>query len=119
MAALDALRAARARPTINLKFFFEGEEEAGSPHLSEAAQKYAELLRADAWLFCDGPVNQTRRMQVYFGARGVMGPTECGACDHEGHHAGEAPRLFAGLSKPIEAKREFDVPLSALMKDEN
>jgi acetylornithine deacetylase/succinyl-diaminopimelate desuccinylase-like protein len=73
VAALDALRAARARPTINLKFFFEGEEEAGSPHLSEAAQKYAELLRADAWLFCDGPVNQTRRMQVYFGARGVMG----------------------------------------------
>ena len=30
-----------------------------------------ELLRADAWLLCDGPVHQSRRMQVVFGARGV------------------------------------------------
>ena len=27
-------------------------------------------------------------------------PTECGDCDHQGHHKGEAPPLFAGLSKP-------------------
>src|SRR6266850_2396237 len=30
LAALDALRAARAQPSVNLKFVFEGEEEAGS-----------------------------------------------------------------------------------------
>jgi MerR family transcriptional regulator, copper efflux regulator len=53
-------------------------------------------------------------------------PTECGACDHEGHHAGEAPRLFAGLSrrdsdstKPERPVKEFDVPLSALVKEGN
>ena len=34
LAALDALRAAGAPPSVNLKFFFEGEEEAGSPHLA-------------------------------------------------------------------------------------
>jgi DNA-binding transcriptional MerR regulator len=52
----------------------------------------------------------------------VFTPTECGACDHEGHHAGEAPRLFAGLSRrpdPEPPKREFDVPLSALVKEDN
>ena len=32
-----------------------------------------DLLEADAWLLCDGPVHQTRRMQVFFGARGVTG----------------------------------------------
>ena len=31
LTALDALRAKNIRPTVNLKFFFEGEEEAGSP----------------------------------------------------------------------------------------
>ena len=51
----------------------------------------------------------------------VFTPTECGACDHEGHHAGEAPGLFAGLSRRAEpdSKREFDVPLSALIKEGN
>src|SRR5438105_3401942 len=27
-------------------------------------------------------------------------PTECGTCDHEGHHPDQTPALFAGLSKP-------------------
>ncbi|MGH9510064.1 MAG: M20/M25/M40 family metallo-hydrolase, partial [Terriglobales bacterium] len=32
LAALDALRASGIAPSVNVKFFFEGEEEAGSPH---------------------------------------------------------------------------------------
>src|SRR6476469_3081092 len=35
LAALDTLRDQAAKPAINLRFFFEGEEEAGSPHLAE------------------------------------------------------------------------------------
>ena len=31
------------------------------------------LLEADAWLFGDGPVHQSRRQQVVFGVRGVTG----------------------------------------------
>src|SRR5687768_15672776 len=34
LSALDALRDSGMKPTSNLKFFFEGEEEAGSPHLA-------------------------------------------------------------------------------------
>src|SRR5215813_6495549 len=33
LAALDALRAGSLAPSVNLKFYFEGEEESGSPHL--------------------------------------------------------------------------------------
>jgi MerR family transcriptional regulator, copper efflux regulator len=48
----------------------------------------------------------------------VFTPTECGACDHEGHHLGEAPDLFAGLSRrPDEhptPRKEFDVPVDSL-----
>jgi MerR family transcriptional regulator, copper efflux regulator len=44
-------------------------------------------------------------------------PTECGDCDHEGHHKGEAPPLFAGLSK--RAEKEFDVPVTVLFREGN
>lgn len=51
-------------------------------------------------------------------------PTECGACDHQGHHRGEAPPLFAGLSKrPAEASgsgdKAFDVPVTVLYREGN
>ncbi|HSB74851.1 MAG TPA: M20/M25/M40 family metallo-hydrolase, partial [Terriglobales bacterium] len=61
MAALDALKAAHVAPSINVKFFFEGEEEAGSPHLAEIIARNPEALEADAWLLCDGPVHQSGR----------------------------------------------------------
>jgi acetylornithine deacetylase/succinyl-diaminopimelate desuccinylase-like protein len=33
LAALDAMRASRMTPTVNLRFVLEGEEEKDSPHL--------------------------------------------------------------------------------------
>jgi acetylornithine deacetylase/succinyl-diaminopimelate desuccinylase-like protein len=73
MAALDALQASGQARSINLKFFLEGEEEAGSEHLRAMLSAHAETLKADAWLFFDGPVHQTRRPRVSFGVRGVTG----------------------------------------------
>ena len=55
MAALDRLREAKVRPRFNLRFVFEGEEEAGSPHLGAFIAKYPDALRPDAWIICDGP----------------------------------------------------------------
>jgi acetylornithine deacetylase/succinyl-diaminopimelate desuccinylase-like protein len=110
MAALDALRAAHQQPTVNLKFFFEGEEEAGSPHLAMAIEKYAPLLQADGWLLCDGPVHQTRRMQVFFGARGVTdlemtvyGPTHP---LHSGHYGNWAPNPAVLIAELIASMRD-------------
>jgi acetylornithine deacetylase/succinyl-diaminopimelate desuccinylase-like protein len=71
LAALDALHAANVKPLVNVKFVYEGEEEAGSPHLPMLLEKHADALRADAWFLCDGPVHQSRRMQLFFGARGI------------------------------------------------
>jgi acetylornithine deacetylase/succinyl-diaminopimelate desuccinylase-like protein len=45
LAAIDALRANNIPLSINLKFFFEGEEEAGSDHLPAILQKLVSVRR--------------------------------------------------------------------------
>lgn len=72
-AALDALSQAGAQRRVDLVFLFEGEEESGSPNLDRYMSQLAPRLQADVWLLCDGPVHQTRRPQVAFGARGYSG----------------------------------------------
>lgn len=54
----------------NIKFLFEGEEEAGSPHLSSILEQNAGLLQADLCIICDGPVHQSGKKQIVFGVRG-------------------------------------------------
>ncbi len=112
LTALDALRAAGRAPTVNVKFFFEGEEEAGSPHLAAAIQQHGSLLAADAWILCDGPVHQSRRMQVYFGARGITdleltlyGPART---LHSGHYGNWAPNPAAQLANLLASLRDRD-----------
>lgn len=112
LAAIDALRDARIPLSVNVKFLFEGEEEAGSPHLPAIINRYADLLRADALLLCDGPVHQTRRMQVFFGARGVVdlemtvyGPTRP---LHSGHYGNWAPNPAALLTHLLASMRDTE-----------
>ncbi|HXU53352.1 MAG TPA: M20/M25/M40 family metallo-hydrolase, partial [Casimicrobiaceae bacterium] len=112
LAALDALRAAGVKPSVNLKFFFEGEEEAGSPHVAEILRRNAPLLAADAWLFCDGPVHQSRRQQLVFGVRGVTGAevTVYGPSHglHSGHYGNWAPNPVTLLANLIASMRDDD-----------
>ena len=95
LTALDALRALGVKPTVNLKFFYEGEEEAGSTHIREMLSSHAALLKADVWLMGDGPMHQTRRQQIQFGVRGDMGLqlTVYGPARplHSGHYGNWAP----------------------------
>jgi acetylornithine deacetylase/succinyl-diaminopimelate desuccinylase-like protein len=110
LAALDALKAAGRAPSVNLKFFFEGEEEAGSPHLAALLAGNAKRLRGDLWLLLDGPVHQTRRMAVYFGARGiadleitVYGPSRP---LHSGHYGNWAVNPIAELVALLASLRD-------------
>ena len=59
--ALDAIRAGGLKTKSNIKFAFEGEEEAGSPNLEQILAANKELFAGDLWLMCDAPLHQTRR----------------------------------------------------------
>ena len=110
--ALDALKSARIAPRSNLKFVFEGEEEAGSPHLAQIITKYKDLLAADVWLICDGPVHQSRRQQIVFGARGVtsIDITIYGPSHelHSGHYGNWAPNPAMALARLLASMKDDD-----------
>ena len=110
LTALDALKALGQRQSVNLKFFFEGEEEAGSAHLGEMLTRHAALLKADLWLFGDGPVHQSRQPKISFGVRGVMGVnlTVYGPARplHSGHYGNWAPNPNVMLAHLIASMRD-------------
>jgi len=105
LAALTALREAGRAPSSNLVFFFEGEEEAGSPHLGDYLTRFRDRLSGiDAWLFLDGPMAASGRPLLAFGVRGVTGLeiTVFGPNRslHSGHYGNWAPvpgRLLSQL----------------------
>ena len=110
MAAVDAIRAAGLKMKSNIKFAFEGEEEAGSANLEKILAANKELFAGDLWLMCDGPVHQTRRQLIYFGARDgvrldltVYGPkSEL----HSGHYGNWAPNPALLLARLLVSMKD-------------
>jgi acetylornithine deacetylase/succinyl-diaminopimelate desuccinylase-like protein len=112
LAAIDALAAARIPLSANLKFFLEGEEEAGSPNLARMLGAHRELLKSDLWIFGDGPIDPRGLPRIALGARGVMGfrLTVYGpaASLHSGHYGNVAPNPGARLAALIASMRAAD-----------
>jgi acetylornithine deacetylase/succinyl-diaminopimelate desuccinylase-like protein len=101
LAALDS----GVKPKSNIKFVIEGEEEAGSPNFGRILEGNKELFSGDVWLICDGPVHQSRRQLIAFGARGiatvdvtVYGPNRE---LHSGHYGNWAPNPAMMLVKVL------------------
>ena len=112
LAALDALNSKQIPLSVNLKVIFEGEEEAGSEHLQQTLELHKNLLAGDVLLTGDGPVHQSGRPLIFFGARGdiglditVYGPVRA---LHSGHYGNWAPNPAMELARLLTA-----------MKDEN
>ncbi|HLJ91118.1 MAG TPA: M20/M25/M40 family metallo-hydrolase [Candidatus Angelobacter sp.] len=116
LTALDVLQAAHMRPSVNLKFLFEGEEEAGSPHLAAILSKYSSQLQSDLWVICDGPTNQGGEPQLVFGSRGVVtaritafGPNRP---LHSGHYGNWAPNPIMEIAQIISKLRNTDAEIT-------
>ena len=110
MTALDAIRAAGLPLKSNIKFVFDGEEETGSPNLEKMLAANRDLFAGDLWLVCDGPLYQTRRQSIIFGARGiaifdvtVYGPrVEL----HSGHYGNWAPNPAMSLARLLASMKD-------------
>jgi acetylornithine deacetylase/succinyl-diaminopimelate desuccinylase-like protein len=135
MAAVDALKSANIAYTSNIKLFFDGEEEAGSPHMKDILQKYHALFDdITVWLLCDGPVFQTGDPSLKFGGRGVtdLEMKVYGASRplHSGHYGNYVPdpgfmlaQLLASMKHPsgiilIEGFYDTVEPISAFERDQ-
>ena len=112
LSALDALKDSGIALHANIRFLWEGEEEAGSLHLEQILTAHRDLVHGDVLIVCDGPIDQSGRQSVVFGARGdthvaitVYGPHH-GL--HSGHYGNWAPNPALML-----------VHLLAGMKDDN
>lgn len=95
LSALDALKAAGRKPSVNIKVLWEGEEEQGSPHFAALVAQHRDLLKGDVLIMGDGPMHQSGRQQINFGNRGIVGfkATVYGPLKplHDGHYGSWAP----------------------------
>lgn len=112
LTAFAALQAKGIALNSNIKFFFEGEEEDGSPNLDQILKRHKDLLEADAWIICDGPVHQSGRKQVVFGARGDtnVDVTVYAAKRplHSGHYGNWSPNPAMTLARLLASMKDDD-----------
>ena len=112
LTAFAALRAKGIAINTNIKFFFEGEEEDGSPNLDQLLKRHKNVLEADAWIICDGPVHQSGRKQVVFGARGDtnVDVTVYAAKRplHSGHYGNWSPNPAMMLARLLASMKDDD-----------
>jgi acetylornithine deacetylase/succinyl-diaminopimelate desuccinylase-like protein len=109
--AVDALRAAGKRPSYNLKIFFEGEEEQGSPHLAALLARHRDTLKSDGWVIFDGPSHPSGAPQVSLGVRGdvnvdvtVYGPVRP---LHSGHYGNWVPNPAMELAQLLASMKDL------------
>ncbi|MCI1985100.1 MAG: M20/M25/M40 family metallo-hydrolase [Lactobacillus sp.] len=57
---------------VNMKFFVEGEEEIGSPHVGQYVQAHAAELAADACIWETGGKNEAEHFQITAGMKGIV-----------------------------------------------
>jgi acetylornithine deacetylase/succinyl-diaminopimelate desuccinylase-like protein len=72
LAAVHALRAGGGELPITLRWIIEGEEEIGSPHFAAIAERYADLLRADAGVWEGEGFTMDDRPKVTLGTKGML-----------------------------------------------
>jgi len=78
---------------LNLKFFFEGEEEIGSPNLETYMRNNKDLLKADFTILCDRGIHESGRPQIYLGNKGITNAEITLTTAKRDSHSGQAPLL--------------------------
>lgn len=109
--AAEALLKTTGRLPVNVKFFFEGQEEIGSPHLPPFIAANGALLKADMIFSADGSQWTEDQPNLITGLKGlvaaevtVTGPK---ADQHSGQQGGGIANAIQGLSHIIASMKDL------------
>ncbi len=72
LCAVDAWKKAYGKLPCGVKFFLEGEEEIGSPHLRSFAKEHAELLKCDGFNWETGSKEVGGVPEIALGSKGML-----------------------------------------------
>lgn len=110
--AVEALMRTKGKLPVNVKFFFEGQEEIGSPDLPEFVAAQADLLKADMIFSADGLQWAPDQPQIVDGLKGMVslevvvnGP---GSDQHSGLHGGGIANPALALTQILASMRALD-----------
>ncbi len=103
--ACRAWKAVHGKMPCKITFFFEGEEESGSPSLIPFLKENAEELKADLALICDTGLFESKTPAIMTMLRGLLGEelTLTGASKdlHSGMYGGAAMNPIRALTKVL------------------
>ena len=85
LVAIDSILRACGRLPVNVKLFFEGEEELGSKHAGPCIAAHKELLAADALVISDGPFSAEQPIIGYAVRGSVTGEVRIQGPPHDLH----------------------------------
>lgn len=83
--ALESILAVDGKLPVNVKMFFEGEEESGSPSMHPVIAANKDLLKADLLILCDGGFDRDQPKIVYSGRGIVSAEVTVTGPDHDLH----------------------------------
>ena len=69
--AIEGLKNTEAGLPVNVKFFVEGEEEVGSPHVNAFLEKYTDKFAADVCIWESGSKDEAGRLAIQAGIKGI------------------------------------------------
>jgi acetylornithine deacetylase/succinyl-diaminopimelate desuccinylase-like protein len=110
--AMKAIHQTEGKPPINVKIFFEGEEEIGSPSMAPVIQQHKYKLSCDFVISADGGMHAADQPSVTISSKGLAAcqvNLKTAATDlHSGVHGANVPNAVQSL-----------VELAATFHDEN
>ncbi|MBA2278481.1 MAG: dipeptidase [Chloroflexia bacterium] len=100
---VEALAAASGAPPVNVTFIFEGEEEIGSPHLTEVVRSRRDFLACDAVLSADGGQHGPDQPSLNVALKGLAGVQvnlrTAGSDLHSGMYGATVPNAVQAMAR--------------------
>ena len=110
--SVEALLKTTGSLPVNVKFFFEGQEEIGSPHLSAFIAANGPLLKADIIFSADGSQWAEDQPNLITGLKGLIAAqitvTGAKADQHSGQQGGGIANPIQGLTHIIASMKGLD-----------